>query len=135
MREALLNLEQENIVIRKHGVGTFVAPGYGRQLVSGLERLESLLELASKHGARVRVADLTVVLQAGEYEDHVAMNSSWAEGDWNGDGDFNSSDLVAVFVAGGYEQGPRAEPAAVPEPSAAALMLAAAWLLMGRKRQ
>jgi GntR family transcriptional regulator len=66
LREALLNLEQENIVIRKHGVGTFVAPGYGRQLESGLECLESLLELASKQGARVKVADLKVELEPAE---------------------------------------------------------------------
>jgi GntR family transcriptional regulator len=63
LREALLNLEQENIVIRKHGVGTFVAPGYGGQLESGLECLESLLELASKQGARVQVTDLMVELE------------------------------------------------------------------------
>ncbi len=66
LREALLNLEQENIVVRKHGVGTFVAPGYGRQLESGLECLESLLELASKQGARVQVADLKVELEPAE---------------------------------------------------------------------
>jgi GntR family transcriptional regulator len=60
LREALLNLEQESIVVRKHGVGTFVAPGYGHQLESGLECLESLLELASKQGALVQVSDLEV---------------------------------------------------------------------------
>ena len=32
LREALLNLEQEGIVIRRHGVGTFVAPGYEQRL-------------------------------------------------------------------------------------------------------
>lgn len=50
LREALLNLEQEGIVIRRHGVGTFVAPGYGQRLESGLERLESILQLASRQG-------------------------------------------------------------------------------------
>lgn len=34
-------------------------------------------------------ADLVRVFQAGEYEDQVFANSSWEEGDWNGDGEFN----------------------------------------------
>ena len=32
----------------------------------------------------------------------IAGNSTWAEGDWNCDGDFNSGDFVAAFQAGGY---------------------------------
>jgi GntR family transcriptional regulator len=50
LREALLNLEQEGIIFRKHGVGTFVTTGYDRRLESGLERLESILELAARQG-------------------------------------------------------------------------------------
>jgi len=53
LREALLNLEREDVLVRKHGVGTFVAPGYGHRLESGLERLESVLELAARQGLRV----------------------------------------------------------------------------------
>ena len=60
LREALLNLEQEGIVIRRHGVGTFVAPGYEHRLESGLERLESILELASRQGFQVRIEGLEV---------------------------------------------------------------------------
>ena len=60
LREALLNLEQEGIVIRRHGVGTFVAPGYGDRLESGLERLESILELAARQGLQVRFEGLEV---------------------------------------------------------------------------
>jgi GntR family transcriptional regulator len=48
LREALLHLEQKSVVIRKHGVGTFVANGCVHRLESGLERLESVLELADK---------------------------------------------------------------------------------------
>ena len=29
-------------------------------------------------------------------------NSTWADGDWDGDGDFTSSDMVLAFQAGGY---------------------------------
>ena len=60
LREALLNLEQDSIVIRKHGVGTFVAPGYGRRLDSGLERLESILELAAQSGMQIELDALQV---------------------------------------------------------------------------
>jgi hypothetical protein len=37
-------------------------------------------------------------------------------GDANLDGEFDSSDMATAFVDGGYEQGPRADAAAVPEP-------------------
>ena len=60
LREALLNLEQEGVVIRRHGVGTFVAPGYQHRLESGLERLESILELAARQGLQVRIEGLEV---------------------------------------------------------------------------
>jgi GntR family transcriptional regulator len=60
LREALLNLEQEGVVIRRHGVGTFVSPGYQHRLESGLERLESVLELAARQGLRVECTALQV---------------------------------------------------------------------------
>jgi GntR family transcriptional regulator len=60
LREALLNLEQEGVVVRKHGVGTFVARGYEHRLESGLERLESILELAARQQMQVSVGNLDV---------------------------------------------------------------------------
>jgi GntR family transcriptional regulator len=60
LREALLNLEQEGIVIRRHGVGTFIAPGYEHQLESGLERLESVLEMAARQGLSIQCHGLQV---------------------------------------------------------------------------
>jgi GntR family transcriptional regulator len=50
LREALQNLEQQGVVVRRHGVGTFVARSYTHLLDSGLERLESILELAARRG-------------------------------------------------------------------------------------
>jgi len=32
----------------------------------------------------------------------VALNSSYETGDWNGDGEFDSSDFVFAFQKGGY---------------------------------
>jgi GntR family transcriptional regulator len=59
LREALLNLERGGLIVRKHGVGTFVA-GHGRRLQGGLERLESVLELAVCQGVQLRCQALQV---------------------------------------------------------------------------
>jgi GntR family transcriptional regulator len=60
LREALLYLEQEGVIVRKHGVGTFVAPGYGHRLESGLERLESILSSAARQGMATQMRGLSV---------------------------------------------------------------------------
>ena len=46
--------------------------------------------------------DLVEVFVAGQYEDNIVGNSGWATGDWDCDGDFTTSDLVAAFQEGGY---------------------------------
>jgi hypothetical protein len=51
--------------------------------------------------------DLVSVFVAGEYEDDIEGNSNWPTGDWEGDGDFASSDFIVAFQDGGYEAGPR----------------------------
>ena len=58
--------------------------------------------------------NFVVVFSAGVYEDGIDGNATWASGDWNGDGDFDSSDFVTAFSDGGYEEGPRVP--GVPEP-------------------
>lgn len=65
--------------------------------------------------------DFVDVFGAGLYETGTA--ATWTQGDWDGDGFFGSSDFVAAFANGGYEVGPRAATQAVPEPSAAILLL------------
>ena len=60
LREALFNLEQEGVIVRKHGVGTFVAPTYRERLESGLERLDSILAMADRQGMSTRVLRLSV---------------------------------------------------------------------------
>ena len=63
-------------------------------------------------------------------------SAGWAEGDWNGDSVFNSTDFIIAFQDGGYEQGPRTDAAAVPEPAAWLLwLLAAAWLPVVRRER
>lgn len=51
----------------------------------------------------------------------IASQCGWAEGDWDGNADFTSADLILALADGGYEAGPRR--AAVPEPSAVVLLL------------
>ncbi|MGD8462838.1 MAG: GntR family transcriptional regulator [Anaerolineae bacterium] len=60
LREALLNLEQEGAIIRRHGVGTFVAPSYGHHLEGGLEQLESILDMAARQGMQLAMDALEV---------------------------------------------------------------------------
>jgi hypothetical protein len=78
--------------------------------------------------------DFVIVFQAGQYEDGVAANSTWATGDWNGDTEFDSGDFVAAFQAGGFEQGPRAAVQSVPEP-ASSVMAAFGLLVLGAFRR
>ncbi len=52
-------------------------------------------------------ADLVLVLQAGEYEDGIENNSTWAEGDWDGDRDFTTGDFVLALQQGNYSYAAR----------------------------
>ncbi len=58
LREALRLLEEEGLITRRHGVGTFVTPH--PRLESGLERLESVLSLAARLGMQAHYQDLSV---------------------------------------------------------------------------
>jgi hypothetical protein len=49
--------------------------------------------------------DLVTVLGELQYEDAIPGNSTWETGDWNGDGDFTTADLVLAFADGGYVAG------------------------------
>lgn len=76
--------------------------------------------------------DLIQVFQAGEYEDQKPRNSTWSEGDWDGNGDFESADLIVAFQQGGYEQGPRT--VAVPEIAPPLILPLLAMILLLRER-
>jgi GntR family transcriptional regulator len=58
LREALLHLEQAGAIVRKHGVGTFVASAYGLRLESGLERLESVFQMTARQGMEAHIEGL-----------------------------------------------------------------------------
>jgi len=59
IREALSQLEHRGVVLRRHGVGTFVAPALPR-LDAGLEELESLETLARRIGLETKMTDLQI---------------------------------------------------------------------------
>ncbi len=59
VREALSRLEQRGVVIRRHGVGTFIAPQQP-VLEAGLERLESLHTMAQRIGLETRVGEADI---------------------------------------------------------------------------
>lgn len=46
--------------------------------------------------------ELIAIFQAGEYDDEVEDNSTFDEGDWNGDGEFDSADLMLAMQQGSY---------------------------------
>ncbi len=58
----------------------------------------------SNHDDRFDSSDLVQVFIAGEYEDNIPGNSTFEEGDWDGDGDFTTADFVLVLAAGTYHE-------------------------------
>ena len=62
LREAMGNLEGQGVILRRHGVGTFVtAPAQGT-MQGGLEQLESVRSLAERAGVALNRADWVVSL-------------------------------------------------------------------------
>lgn len=51
LREALRSLEEEGLILRRHGLGSFVTVSSG-QIVAGLEHLESYVGMVRRHGFR-----------------------------------------------------------------------------------
>jgi hypothetical protein len=104
-------------------------------IVDAQDRIHWVHEIANTYfgdanlDGQFNSSDLVIVFEAGQYEDGIAGNSSWATGDWTGDAEFGTSDQVLAFQDGGYEQGPRGA-RAVPEPTSAWLLVAGLMLLL-----
>jgi GntR family transcriptional regulator len=73
LREALHNLEREGVIIRKHGVGTFVSR-HIPTLESGLEVLESLNRQAKRLGLETKVVHLVVSEREATEEEREALD-------------------------------------------------------------
>ena len=59
LREALQTLEEEGAIVRRHGVGTFVAEPRP-VLDAGLEVLESIEQMASRGGLHVDMGEVVI---------------------------------------------------------------------------
>jgi GntR family transcriptional regulator len=59
IREALSKLEHAGVIVRKHGVGTFVAPP-APVIDAGLEQLESIETLARRIGLETQMGKVTI---------------------------------------------------------------------------
>ena len=75
-------------------------------------------------------SDLVSVFTAGQYEDDTPQNSTWATGDWNGDREFTTSDIVAALVDGT----PLSRALVVPEPASLPLIAVGLMLIHERRR-
>ena len=63
LREALSQLEHSGLIVRRHGIGTFVSPG--RPLVeTGLEELESIETLAQRIGVDIHMGECDIEQRA-----------------------------------------------------------------------
>ena len=62
--------------------------------------------------------DFVTTFIAGQYNDELALNSGWSEGDWDDDGDFTEPNIVFALTAGNYSpETSAAVTISVPEPS------------------
>ena len=65
LREALSQLEQGGMIVRRHGIGTFLSPGMPL-MEAGLEELESIESIAKRIGVEIRLADFQVDERAAD---------------------------------------------------------------------
>ncbi len=75
LRDALLRLEQQGVISRRHGVGTFVS-AHAPVLESGLEVLESVERQARRIGLNTEVVYLDVVERAATAEEIALLSLS-----------------------------------------------------------
>jgi hypothetical protein len=107
-------------------------PDYPEDLVRWVKHLRRTWVGDANLDGEFNSSDMVQVFVAGKYE--TEQDAGWAGGDWDGNGVFDSSDMVTALADGGYEQGPRTDGAAVPEPSAALLLLIGSALFLSGRR-
>lgn len=59
LREALSQLEQGGLIVRRHGIGTFVSPRHPL-VVAGLEELQSIETLAQRIGVEIHMGECEI---------------------------------------------------------------------------
>ncbi len=73
IRDALLSLEQDGIVVRRHGTGTFVASS-PHHLRTSLNRILPIPELIAASGFKPRITDLKIGALLGPSEAHQILD-------------------------------------------------------------
>jgi hypothetical protein len=76
-------------------------------------------------------SDLVSVFSGQLYESPDPIEASWLHGDWTGDHQFDTQDLILAMSTGTYEQ----SPVAVPEPAAGLLCLVGLCVIMWSHHQ
>jgi GntR family transcriptional regulator len=79
LREALRMLEEEGTILRRHGVGTFVAQPVP-VIEGGLEVLESIERMAERHGLSTHMAEASIVERAATPGELRALTAGSASG-------------------------------------------------------
>ncbi|MCA9172072.1 MAG: trypsin-like serine protease, partial [Planctomycetales bacterium] len=89
--------------------------------------------------------DMVQVFQAGQYEDGLLANSTWATGDWNGDREFDTRDFIFALQHSPFDTSSGAatlatartvaHSAQVPEPSGLVIFLSALALSLDFRRE
>lgn len=69
IRDALMSLEQDGIVVRRHGIGTFVTAS-PHQLRTSLNRILPIPELIAAAGFKPQIRDLEIGMLAGPSDAH-----------------------------------------------------------------
>ena len=97
---AVINHLNEQRIIRTNP--NPVQPDAPEEVVESVfEQVRGLIGDSNLDG-RFDSTDFIRVFQFGEYEDDVEDNSTWERGDWDGDLDFTTRDLVFAFQYGNY---------------------------------
>jgi GntR family transcriptional regulator len=91
LREALHKLEEEGAIVRRHGVGTFVAQPQP-VIESGLEVLESIERMAKRGGLQVQMGEVVVSERMATPEEVAGMGLAAKE---------MTTCVVRVILAGG----------------------------------
>jgi hypothetical protein len=123
----------QGATLRIRWIGTETAR---RSVVFGLDNVS--LRFAAPGDANIdgvfNSGDLVHVFQVGEYEDAIAGNSKWSDGDWTNDNEFDSGDLVKAFQDGNYVNAAAPTFPTVPEPTSWMLLLIGCASLGSRRK-
>lgn len=97
IREALRGLEQEGLIIRRQGIGSFVS-AHANQIMGNLSALESFMDTIAQAGQTPRME--TVHLSLGQVPDDVARDLGLADGEeaWLVKNLYYADDVVAILT-------------------------------------